>query len=111
MTVQGVQGVCRVLCRVETRAAIGVCRVCRVRPYAGRRARELSPAACSHTHARTYAPLHTLHTLHNAGGARVAAVQGSARPPAHPAQAHARSRAGAFLHFPIALKGGRGGQP
>lgn len=114
MTVQGqsfVQGLCRVLCRVKNPAIIGLCRVCRGQANAGAPARESSALITRlRCLAPAYAPLHTLHTLHKPSVARVCAVQGRDTYPAHPAQAGSRSRADAQFPFPIALKGGRGGE-
>lgn len=110
MTVQGVQGLCRVVCRVESPAAIGVCRVCKGLPNAGAHTRNQTGDMRTQRHAHAYAPLHTLHTLHRSSAARVCAVQGGGGHLAHLAQAGSRSRAGAIHLSPLPRKGGRGGQ-
>jgi hypothetical protein len=108
--VRGVRGLCGVLCGAETRAAIGLCGVCGVRPYVCAR---LAPSACAlvlSNESRTYAAPHTPHAPHRPRRAYVSAVRGPVRGPRDPAQA-ARTRAGAGFPPFVPERVGRGGNP
>ncbi len=100
--VRGVRGVCGTTCGAENRDGKGLCGVCGVRPNVGAYARSGTRFLSAQHVSHTYAPPHTTHTPHKAGGARISGVRGCVRGIAHPAQAC--SRAGATSFFTLSRK-------